>query len=1162
MTDDVGSIPNTAERINMQSAAPLERFRISAPVAALQERLQSGASSILVEGLSGSASSLLATAMAEKRCVALVVSSQEAAERAADAVAVFRDPGSSYYLVGHSAAFLEEGSPSTSAASSDRMLALHSLTAGDQCMLIATIPGLLQFTFAPDELRKSVLHLEPGGELDFTAALHHLVRVGYERVDMVQGPGEFAARGGILDVWPANGRAPLRIDLFGDQIDTIRQFEPTSQRSTGSVLSALILPASEPIAGTACTMLDYLPSNALIVVDDASAIRRRWKEWEGEVQDQMAAFSGGLPAHSVFEADDTPETFLTKENKTAEEHDPADAPIFPFLRLPDAIGRLESFQCVFLNHLSRSVPWGRPAATLSLTCEPVGHLEGNTTALVEKVKHWLERGVTPWVVTAQWPRLAELLSAQGLPVTTPADPHESGEASTASQSAGSEPLQVVLAPGGLSGGFFMPSAHLVVLSDAEIFGGVKIRRSSRTSREAAPLTSFLELKPGDLVVHVDHGIASFRGLKSMDVEGVHRDYLHLEYAQGDKLYVPSDQIARVQRYIGSEDHPPAIHRLGGTDWVRTKRKVKEAVEEMARELIELYAARSSREGNAFGPDTPWQAELEAAFVYEETRDQLGAIADVKGDLESSKPMDRLICGDVGYGKTEVAIRAAFKVVMEGKQVAVLVPTTVLAQQHLNTFTERLSGFPVRIDMLSRFRSRKEQLTTVEGLKDGSVDIVIGTHRLLSKDVGFKELGLVVVDEEQRFGVAHKEKLKQLRQLVDVLTLTATPIPRTLHMSLATIRDMSVMNQAPEGRTAVRTYLREYNDDLVRQCILRELERDGQVYFVHNRVDNLSHFTETLRKLVPQARVGMAHGQMHENDLEAVMLDFYDRRYDVLCCTTIIESGLDIPNVNTICINDADRLGLAQLYQLRGRVGRSNRQAYCYLLIRPDKEVTELAQKRLHALREFTDLGSGFRIALRDLEIRGAGNILGAEQHGAMMSVGFDLYCEMIADAIRVARNEPPPPPPLPPVDLPIAAFLPSEYIPADSLRIEFYKRLSRPLTAEDIEACQEEMQDRFGPLPPSVRNLLAILRLRLQCRRIGVTSIVPEKTQVVIRLGPKLRLLPGAITSLQARHRGIRALTDRVLVPLGSLGALSQVTKVMDTLQAMRERRRAAEVKS
>ena len=544
--------------------------------------------------------------------------------------------------------------------------------------------------------------------------------------------------------------------------------------------------------------------------------------------------------------------------------------------------------------------------------------------------------------------------------------------------------------------------------------------------------------------------------------------------------------------------------------------------------------------------------MEAAFVYEETPDQLRAIQEIREDLESDKPMDRLVCGDVGYGKTEVAIRAAFKVVMNGKQVAVLVPTTVLAQQHFNTFTERLSGFPVRVETLSRFRTRREQAAVVEGLKDGSVDIVIGTHRLLSKDVGFKDLGLVVVDEEQRFGVTHKEKLKELRQMVDVLTLTATPIPRTLHMAISTIRDMSVMNQAPEGRAPIRTYLREYSDDLVRQCLLRELERDGQVYFVHNRVESLPHVAETLRKLVPQARVGMAHGQMPEQALEQVMLDFYEGRYDVLCCTTIIESGLDIPNVNTICIDQADRLGLAQLYQLRGRVGRSNRQAYCFLLFKPDKELSELAQKRLQALREFSDLGSGFRIAMRDLEIRGAGNLLGAEQSGAMISVGFDLYCQMIADAVRTLKNDPPPPPPLPSVDLPIAAYLSAEYIPEENLRVEFYKRLSSPTTAEEIVAIQEELQDRFGQMPAAARNLLAILRLRLQCRRAGVTGITSEKRQVVIRLGPRLRLTTGIISSLQARHKGVRFLTDRVLVPVGSRGALGPVGEVMDSLLAVR----------
>ena len=868
------------------------------------------------------------------------------------------------------------------------------------------------------------------------------------------------------------------------------------------------------------------------------------------MRDQLSAMAAGL------------------EDREAPSHSGEQS--FPFWPLPDAIERLRTFQSVFLSPASRNVPWGKPRSVLSWSCDPVPRIDGDMRLLAERIRAWQEQGIGIWLVSHQWPRLMEILRTAGIDpsLENVADTAPPGDQAQAHEEEAhpvqppihdlvSRPAAVVVVSGALPNGFHIPSAQIIVLSDTEIFGGVKMRRSRRTSRESSPLASYLELKPGDMVVHIDHGIGVFRGLRSMDVEGASRDYLHLEYAQGDKLFVPTDHMDRVQRYLGSEDHPPVVHRLGGTDWARTKRRVRQAVEDMAKELIELYAARSSREGHAFGSDTPWQQEMESAFVYEETGDQLNAIQDAKDDLESPRPMDRLICGDVGYGKTEVAIRIAFKVVMDGKQAAVLVPTTVLAQQHLNTFVERLNGFPVRVEMLSRFRSGKEQQATIQGLKQGSVDIVIGTHRLLSKDVGFKDLGLVIVDEEHRFGVGHKEKLKQMRQMVDVITLTATPIPRTLQMSLSSIRDMSVMNQAPEGRTSVRTYLREYSDSLVQQCILRELERNGQVYFLHNRVENMAHVVERLKKLVPRARIAMGHGQMLERDLEQVMLDFYAGQFDVLCCTTIIESGLDIPNVNTIIINDSDRLGLAQLYQLRGRVGRSNRQAYCYLLFKPDKELTDLAQKRLHALREFTELGSGFRIALRDLEIRGAGNLLGAEQHGAMMSVGFDLYCQMIADAVRILKNEPPPPPPLPPVELPLSAYIPGAYIAAESLRIDFYRRLNGVTSPEEVVACQEEMQDRFGVLPLPVRNLIAILLLRLQCRRIGVTSIGPDAEYVVLRLGPRLRLSPAATASLHRKHPQAGFMPDRVLVKAAGKGLLGPLLEIVISLQGIWERRQA-----
>ena len=1105
-------------------------FRESQPVRALVRRLEEE-QCVVVEGMIAPASALLAAALCEGRTVLLLVTSQDAGERAADATAAFLESGEPWFLVGHSSHFLEDGQGvADSPAAADRLAAMDCLSRGGQCLLIATTAGLLQYTCSPHDMREAILEMAPGCEIDLPATLHKLVGFGYERVDMVQNLGEFAVRGGILDLFPPQIREPVRVDLFGDQVETLRTFNTSTQRTTGSLPSLRILPVREPPVNAKSTFIDFLPPDTLILVEEAAALLRRWEEFEDEVRGELAAAE--LDAAHPLESSAS----------------------IPFLPLDDAGHRLTSFPTLFLNQISHGVPWGKARGTVSLLCDPAPNALGDMAALGQRLLGWRERDVHSWVFSPQWHRLAEILRNEGIEVATRGD--ETRE--------GARPASVlrtpmpVLSSGLLPEGFVIPSARLAVLSDNEVFGGVKMRRARRVSRESTPLTSFLELRPGDMVVHVDHGIGYFRGLKSMEVEGVRRDYLHLEYAQGDKLFVPSDQVSRVQRYVGSEDHPPAVHRLGGTDWARTKRRVREAVEEMAKELLELYATRSSREGHAFGPDTAWQTEMENSFVYEETPDQLRSISEIKADLESEKPMDRLICGDVGYGKTEVAIRAAFKVVMDGKQVAILVPTTVLAQQHLNTFNARLSGFPVKIEMLSRFRSKKEQSQTVEGLKQGSVDIVIGTHRLLSKDVAFKDLGLVVIDEEQRFGVAHKEKLKQLRQMVDVLTLTATPIPRTLHMSLATIRDMSVMNQAPEGRTAVRTFLREYSDDLVRRAILRELERDGQVYFLHNRVENMAHVLDDLRRLVPKARIGMAHGQMPEHELEAVMLDFYERHYDVLCCTTIIESGLDIPNVNTIIINDSDRLGLAQLYQLRGRVGRSNRQAYCFLLFKPEREISDLAHKRLHALREFTDLGSGFKIALRDLEIRGAGNLLGPEQHGALMSVGFDLYCQMISEAVRTLRDEPPPPP-LPPVDLPMAAFIPAEYIPAESLRVEFYKRLSSPTSAEDVTTCADEMKDRFGPIPASVRNLLSILRLRIDSRQIGVTSISPEKKQVVIRLGPRLRLTPTAIAILQRKHKNTRLLTDRAIVPIDpQRGALGPVTEVMASLRMLQERRAAA----
>jgi transcription-repair coupling factor (superfamily II helicase) len=710
------------------------------------------------------------------------------------------------------------------------------------------------------------------------------------------------------------------------------------------------------------------------------------------------------------------------------------------------------------------------------------------------------------------------------------------------------PSSVQAVPQALTGGFTLDD--LVVVTDAEILGWRRRRRHVRWIRDGARISSWTDLAPGDLVVHLHHGIGVYRGLERLAVGGGERDYLHLEYAQGDALYVPTDQINLVQRYVGVEGQTPQIHRLGGTEWEREKRRVRERPREMARELLQLYAARETQTGHQFSPDTPWQREMEEAFAYEETPDQWQAIQDVKRDMEAPKPMDRLVSGDVGYGKTEVAVRAAFKAVMDGKQVAVLVPTTILAQQHFSVFRDRFAAFPVRVEMLSRFRTPKEQKATVEGLRAGTVDVIIGTHRLLSRSVKFKDLGLVIIDEEQRFGVTHKERLKHLRTQVDVLTLTATPIPRTLHMSLAGLRDLSMMETPPEARQPIRTVIREDAPDLIREAIENELSRDGQVYVIHNRVESIDRAATRIRRLVPGARVAVAHGQMPEERLEQVMLDFLGGRYDVLVSTTIVEIGLDIPRVNTIIIEDAHALGLAQLYQLRGRVGRADRQAYAYLLYPRHTRLTPEAEQRLVAMREFVELGSGLKLAMRDLEIRGAGNLLGAEQHGHLAAVGFDLYMRLLEEAVRETRGEVVEEPAEVAIDLDIGAFLPDTSIRAPGQRMAAYRRLAAAQTVEECRAAIEELRDRYGPLPDPVQNLGEIIRLRALARRAGVSAITRERTGVLLRLADP-RTTSARIRVLSDAFRGRIELTQEgILLHVGD-GPAETIQDVGEMLEAL-----------
>ncbi len=989
---------------------------------------------------------------------------REQAEKLADDLAAFLPPrGHRVHLLSPWEALSPDAPPSVETEGVRQRL-LEDVRRGRPVVVIAPPAGFLSSFADPRRVESLRVDVRPGASQRLEEVVVRLAAGGYERTDLVRAPGEMALRGGLIDVFPSTEDRPVRIEWTGDEIESVRVFDPDTQRTIGPLSEVTILPARPPrrAAGDppegeplGPVLPDALPG-AVCVIDEpeetahqaqalfaqAAAVRRR-------------AEDGGGAA-------------------------PAPLPLVPWERVAQA---LFAHRTASLSTLHRP-PRG------SAEEMPFGAVEsfaGQTDALARRLREWVDAGRRVVVASRQAHRVAELFGEHGVSarvVDHLGDPPAPGD--------------IVAVPQALTAGFTLDD--LVVITDGEILGWQRRRRQMRWLRDSARLGSWTELAPGDLVVHINHGIGVYRGLERLAIDGGERDYLHLEYAQGDALYVPTDQINLVQRYIGVDDQTPQIHRLGGAEWEREKRRVRERTREMARELLALYAAREQAGGLAFPADTPWQREMEEAFAYEETPDQRKAIEDVKRDMESPRPMDRLVAGDVGYGKTEVALRAAFKAVMGGRQVAVLVPTTILAQQHYTVFRERFAAFPVRVEMLSRFRTPREQKEILEGLRAGTVDVVIGTHALLSPSVAFRALGLVIIDEEQRFGVAHKERLKQLRTQVDVLTLTATPIPRTLHMSLSGLRDLSVMETPPEARQPIRTFIREEDPALIQEVIRRELERGGQVYVVHNRVETIDRAAQRIRRAVPEARVAVAHGQMPEAGLEDVMLDFLGGRYDVLVCTTIVEIGLDIPRVNTILIEDAHRLGLAQLYQLRGRVGRADRQAYAYLLYPPHMRLTPEAEQRLSAMREFVELGSGLRLAMRDLEIRGAGNLLGAEQHGHLAAVGFDLYMRLLDEAVRESRGEIVAEPPEVTVNLETGAYLPEEYIASPPQRMAAYRRLAAATTREEGEAAMAELRDRYGPLPPPVQNLAEVVRLRILARRAGVASISRERGGVLLRL--------------------------------------------------------------
>jgi transcription-repair coupling factor (superfamily II helicase) len=969
-----------------------------------------------------------------------------------------------------------------------RALAALALYQGsDELPLIVTSALAVMSKTVPHGDFVAACHtLKLGASAEPLELLRRWQGIGYEMEDIVEAPGQMSRRGGIIDVFPPSSQSPVRIEFTGNQIESMRCFDPESQRSASPTSSLLVTPAreliqkgdsSEVVAGS---VLDYLGSDALLVLDDPEGIELAVSRLNEETQELRTAKmeSGELP-------EEFPSPYLTWEELESRIEEKRR------LALLSAI----NYQLLATNN-GQAWPF--------VSAQSYG---SQLEMFLRTAKQMVKQRQRMVVVSHQANRLAELLQKEDVH-TSPSPRIEQIP----------PPGSITVLQGSLDGGWVLDD-KLTLITDVELFGFVKQPRA--VSKRPVPHRWFLpQLAPGDYVVHIDHGIARFRGLIRMSSDGVEREYLALEYAGGDRLYVPTERIDRVSRYIGAGDQAPHLSRLRTPEWQRTKNRVKESVAEIAQELLDLYAGRQLAPGFAFSADSLWQHELEASFPYMETPDQIEAIMTVKEDMEKAKPMDRLICGDVGYGKTEIALRAAFKAVMDNKQVAILVPTTVLAQQHLLTFTERLQTFPLRVEMLSRFCPPEKEREILEGLANGTVDICIGTHRLLQKDVAFKDLGLAIVDEEQQFGVVQKEKLKQIRKEVDTLALSATPIPRTLHMSLTGIRDMSIVGTPPEERLSVQTYVGAYDAALVRQVVLRELERNGQVFFVHNRIQSIALAAHRLRDLVPETRITIAHGRMPEEQLEKVMTDFIAGKYDVLVTTTIIQLGLDMPNVNTLIIDQSDKFGLAQLYQLRGRVGRGINRAYAYLFFDRRKRLSPQANKRLRTISEATQLGSGFAIAMRDLEIRGAGNLLGVKQSGHIAALGFDLYCQLLAEAVEelkassgnlslkgrgtgeggiknspiVAEEKE-----SPTIVLPLDAHIPEDYVPNLNTRLRLYHRLANLEHIEELADIARELQDRFGPLPEPVRNLLYIVKIKVLATKAKVSSISTQGRQIVIK---------------------------------------------------------------
>ncbi len=997
-----------------------------------------------------------------------------------------------------------------------RLKVIKEILNNNKKIIVTSIDSLTS-VYTPKELfNKYNITLSVDDEVDFKDLSKKLLECGYERVEAVEGKGEFSLRGGILDVFPPISTYPYRIELFGDTIDSIRTFNTESQRSIEKVDFMEIFPAKEVILDdealnrgkenilkefeeikskgkskderiekleaivkanveslsetlTFETVDSYLPyfyertdsffdyvKNYIYVIDDL-------KKCEGKIES------------SYFEFKENYEAFLQRGGILPSQ-------INLLLNQEELIEKLELQKAITLDVFDINSKILSPNRKYLLNSITLNSYQGQLDLLIEDIKDKKSKGYKTIILSGTRPRGERL-------VNTLRD--REIESVYRDDVSSIELGEVVITFGNLLKGFEYPELKLCVISDKDVFGEAKRKISKRNANKKGigKIKSFAELKLGDYVVHANHGVGVYKGIKQIEVGGHKRDYLDIVYDKGDKLYVPVDQLDLVQKYIGSEGKTPKVNKLGSAEWSKAKAKVRKSINEIAQDLVKLYATRATLKGYKYNKDTEWQRQFEDEFPFEETPDQLTSLEEIKKDMESDKPMDRLLCGDVGYGKTEVAVRAAFKAVMDGKQVAFLVPTTILAEQHYKNMLKRFSDFPVKIDMISRFRSAKEQKATLQAAKEGNVDILIGTHRLVSKDIVFKDLGLLIIDEEQRFGVAQKEKIKNLKKNVDVLTLSATPIPRTLHMSLTGARDISVIETPPEERYPIQTYVVEQNDQLVRDAVLREVNRGGQVYYVYNRVESIENMAKYLSDLIPECKIGIIHGQMTERQLETEMVSFMNRDYDVLVCTTIIETGIDIPNVNTMIIHDSDKMGLSQLYQLRGRVGRSNRIAYAYFMYTKDKILTEVAEKRLKALKDFTELGSGFKIAMRDLEIRGAGNMMGSAQHGHMAAIGYDLYCRMLEDTIKIIKGEIEKEPIETTVDIKVDAYIPGTYIEDEIQKIEIYKKIAAIESLDDYMDIKSELEDRYSEIPEPVYNLMDIAYIKSRAKILSIEEI-------------------------------------------------------------------------